>query len=119
MLRRAQQEDRRGLREGDAKFEGVCTFGAGVSAVKRYVASPREGRPLAPKKRPSSRPKLDEGARKLLETDLEERRPLRCCTVAAQGVETDCKSPVLSPHSTCKPCDIQRSCRTWIRTRTK
>ena len=24
-----------------------------TSAVKRYVASPREGRPLAPKKRPS------------------------------------------------------------------
>jgi hypothetical protein len=59
-------------------------------------------RRLAPKKRPSSRPKLDEGARNLLETDLEERPPLRCCTVAAQGVETDCNSPAPSPHSTCK-----------------
>ena len=81
MLRRAQQEDRRGLREGDAKFEDVHAFGAGVSAVNRYVASPREGRPLAPKKRPSSRPKLDEGARNLMETDLKERPPLRCYTV--------------------------------------
>lgn len=51
------------------------------SAVKRYVASPREGRSLAPKKRPSSRPKLDEGARNLMETDLKERPPLRCYTV--------------------------------------
>jgi hypothetical protein len=54
------------------------------------------------KEHPSSRPKLDEGARNLLETDLEERPPLRCCTVAAQGVETDCNSPAPSPHSTCK-----------------
>jgi hypothetical protein len=66
------------------------------------ATSPREGRHLAPKKRPSSRPKLDEGARNQLETDLEERPPLRCCTVAAQGVETDCNSPAPSPHSTCK-----------------
>ena len=66
----------------------------------RRLASPREI--PRPKKRPSSRPKLDEGARKLLETNLEERPPLRCCTVAAQGVETDCNSPAPSPHSTCK-----------------
>jgi hypothetical protein len=34
-------------------FEDVRAFGAGVFAVKRYVASPREGRSLAPKKSPS------------------------------------------------------------------
>src|SRR5215207_374945 len=66
------------------------------------VTSPRQGRSLAPKKRPSSRPKLDEGASKLLGTDLEERPPLRCCTVAAQGVEAVCNPPAPSPHSTCK-----------------
>jgi hypothetical protein len=83
-------------------FEDVRAFGAGVSAVKHYVAATREGRPLVLKKRLSSRPKLAEGTRKPLEADLEERRPLRCCTVAAQRLETNCKAPVPSPHSTCK-----------------
>src|SRR3712207_381014 len=32
-----------------------------------------EGRSLAPKKRPGSEPKLDDGARRLLESDVEER----------------------------------------------
>jgi transposase len=32
-----------------------------------------EKRPLAPKRRPGSRPKMDERARRLLEADLEER----------------------------------------------
>jgi transposase len=45
----------------------------GISSVKRYVTAAREGRSLAPKKRPGSKPKLDEGARRLLEADLEER----------------------------------------------
>jgi transposase len=45
----------------------------GLSTVKRYAAAAREGKPLAPKKRPGSKPKLDKAARKLLEADLEER----------------------------------------------
>jgi len=49
------------------------TFGVGISSVKRYVAVAREGRSLAPRRRPGSRPKMDESARKLLEADLEER----------------------------------------------
>jgi transposase len=53
--------------------EVAKTFGVGVSTVKRYAATAREGRSLAPKKRPGSEPKLDEGARRLLEADLEER----------------------------------------------
>ena len=54
------------------KIEAVRTFGVGISSVKRYVAAARqEGQ--APKKRPGSKPKLDEGARRLLEADLEER----------------------------------------------
>jgi transposase len=48
-------------------------FGVGVSSVKRYVAAAREGRSLAPKKRPGSKPKMDETARRLLEADAEER----------------------------------------------
>jgi transposase len=58
---------------GMPKIEAARTFGVGISSLKRYVATYREGRSLAPKKRPGSKPKLDEGARKLLEVDLEER----------------------------------------------
>ncbi|HZF58213.1 MAG TPA: hypothetical protein VEZ19_07050 [Rubrobacter sp.] len=39
--------------------EVARTFGVGVSPVKRYAATAREGRPLAPKRRPGSEPKLD------------------------------------------------------------
>jgi transposase len=53
--------------------EVAKTFGVGVSTVKRYAATAREGRPLAPKKHPGSKPKIDDGARRLLEADLEER----------------------------------------------
>jgi transposase len=44
-----------------------------ISSLKRYVATYREGRSLAPKKRPGSKLKLSESARRLLEADLEER----------------------------------------------
>jgi len=59
---------------GMPKGEAAKTFGVGVSSVKRYAAAAREGRTLAPKKPPGSRPKLDEeAARRLLEADLDER----------------------------------------------
>src|SRR5215212_6623304 len=58
---------------GMPKIEAARTFGVGISSVKRYVAAAREGRSLAPKKRPGSKPKLDEGARKLLESNMEDR----------------------------------------------
>jgi transposase len=58
---------------GTPTTEVAQTFGVGLSTVKRYAAAAREGKPLAPKKRPGSKPKLDEAARKLLEADLEER----------------------------------------------
>ena len=63
----------------DAKERGMPTaevartFGVGASTVKRYAAAAREGRSLAPKKRPGSKPKMDQAARKLLERDMEER----------------------------------------------
>ena len=63
----------------DAKERGMPTaevartFGVGASTVKRYAAAAREGRSLAPKKRPGSKPKLNEAARKLLEADLRQR----------------------------------------------
>lgn len=58
---------------GTPKAEVARAFGVGVSSVKRYVATAREGRSLAPKRRPGSKPKLGEAARRLLEADLEER----------------------------------------------
>lgn len=67
---------------GMPTVEVAETFGVGISSVKRYVAAAREGRSLAPRRRPGSRPKMDESARKLLEEDLEERPtatlPERC-----------------------------------------
>jgi transposase len=39
---------------------------------KRYAAARREGRPLAPRKHPGSKPKLDQRATKILEADVEE-----------------------------------------------
>ncbi len=62
------------VERGTPKSEAARSFGVGISSVKRYVSAAHEGRSLAPKKRPGSKPKLDEGARRLLETDLE-RRP--------------------------------------------
>jgi transposase len=47
------------------KSVATKTFGVSRSSVKRYAAVRREGRPLAPKKHPGSKPKLDESARKL------------------------------------------------------
>jgi transposase len=52
--------------------EAARTFGVGISSVKRFVATAKAGRSLAPKKRPGSNSKLDEAARKLLEADLRE-----------------------------------------------
>jgi transposase len=61
------------VERGMPKIEAARTFGVGISSVKRYVATHRKGRSLAPKKRPGSKPKLDESARTLLEADLKER----------------------------------------------
>ena len=61
------------VEKGMPKVEAAKTFGVGISSVKRYVAAARAGRSLAPKRRPGSKPKMDEIARRLLESDLEER----------------------------------------------
>ncbi len=61
------------VERGTPKSEAARSFGVGISSVKRYVATAREGRSLAPKKRPGSKPKLDESATRLLEADLEGR----------------------------------------------
>ena len=58
------------LRRGMGKSEAARSFGVSLSSVKRYASMAEEGKPLAPKKRPGSRPKMDEGARRLLESDM-------------------------------------------------
>src|SRR5919106_546238 len=58
---------------GMSKTETALTFGVSLSSVKRYTRTAREGKCLAPKKRPGSKPKLDERARRLLTADVEER----------------------------------------------
>src|SRR5215216_665936 len=60
------------VERGMPKIEAACALGVGISSVKRYLATYHEGGALAPKKRPGSKQKLDEGARKLLEANLEE-----------------------------------------------
>ena len=61
------------LGRGTTKCEAARMFGVSRSSVKRYAKLSEEGRPLAPKKRPGLKPKLDQAASKLLEEDLEER----------------------------------------------
>ena len=61
------------LRRGTGKSEAARSFGVSLSSVKRYARMVEEGRSLTPKKRPGSHPKMDERARKLLESDMEER----------------------------------------------
>jgi transposase len=61
------------LNRGTGKSEAARSFGVSLSSIKRYARMAQEGKPLAPKKRPGSRPKMDESARKLLESDMDKR----------------------------------------------
>ena len=60
------------LERGMGKSQAARNFSVSLSSVKRYAKLAQEGRSLAPKKRPGSKPKLDERSRKLLQADLEE-----------------------------------------------
>ena len=59
------------LERGTTKSEAARAFGVSRSSVKRYAKLAREGLSLAPKKRPGSKPKMDQSATKLLEADVE------------------------------------------------
>jgi transposase len=61
------------LRRGMAKSQAARTFSVSLSSVKRYAKMADEGRSLAPKKRPGSKPRIGGLAEQLLEADLEER----------------------------------------------
>ena len=56
-----------------AKAEAVRFFRVSRSSVKRHVKLVERRRPLAPKKRPGLKPKLDWAAERLLERNLKER----------------------------------------------
>ena len=60
------------LQRGMTKSEAARSFGVSRSSVKRYAKLADEGGSLAPKKRPGSKPKMDESARRLLDADMEE-----------------------------------------------
>ena len=60
------------LERGMGKSQAARTFSVSLSSLKRYTKLAQEGRSLAPKKRPGSKPKLDERSSKLLQADLEE-----------------------------------------------
>jgi transposase len=60
------------LGRGMGKSQAARTFSVSLSSVKRYAKLAEEGRSLAPKKRPGSKPKIDERARRLLAADLQE-----------------------------------------------
>jgi transposase len=60
------------MEDGMSKAQAACTFSVSLSSVKRYAKLAEEGSSLAPKKRPGSKPKLDERASKLFEADLKE-----------------------------------------------
>jgi transposase len=69
------------LDRGPNKSQAARLFGVSLS-VKRYAKMAREGRPLAPRKAPGKRSKIDEHGRRLLQADLKERPaatlPERC-----------------------------------------
>jgi transposase len=61
------------LGRGTTKTEAARSFAVSRSSVKRYAKLAEQGRPLAPKKRPGSKPKMDDRARRLSEADIEAR----------------------------------------------
>ncbi len=60
-------------RGGVSKAQAARLFGVSLSSVKRYARLARRGGSLAPGKGSGRPPKIDEGAKKLLEKDVEER----------------------------------------------
>ncbi len=58
---------------GMPTVEAARTFGEGISSVKRYAKTAREGGSLRPKRSPGRPPEADKRVRRLLEADLQER----------------------------------------------
>jgi transposase len=61
------------VKRGLTKTEVARTFGVSRSSVKRYVNRNEEFGSLVPSRPPGSSPKIDDRAKTLLQSDLEER----------------------------------------------
>lgn len=72
---RAYSLDLRRIR-GVPMAEAARFFGIGISTVKRDLGEAHKGEDLAPRRPPGKRRKLDEGAMRLLRSDLIERPAL-------------------------------------------
>ena len=73
------------LGRGMTKTEAARTFGVSRSSVKRYAKLAEEGRPLAPKKRPGSKPKMDERFRRQSRRRRGPRTPTQGHVLEPQG----------------------------------
>jgi transposase len=86
---RAYSEDLRkktvsAIERGMPKAQAARPFDVGLSSVKRYSRTAREGRPLKPRKSPGRPNKIGEEGRLLLDRDLEERPAERPAATIAQ-----------------------------------
>jgi transposase len=61
--------------EGMSKSAAARLFGVSLSSVKRYVRIAKRGASLEPRKGGGRPPKTDDTAQRLLEEDVESRRP--------------------------------------------
>ncbi len=61
------------IERGLNKSETAHLFRVSLSSVKRYTKMAREGKPLAPRKAPGKRPKINERSKQLLEDYLKMR----------------------------------------------
>ena len=68
LRRRIVEAKQRGM----STIEAIHNFRVGLSCVKRYAKTAREGSSPRQRRNPGSRPKAEERARRLLETDLHE-----------------------------------------------
>jgi transposase len=50
------------IERGMPKAQAACTFGVGISTLKRYATKARRGEPLEPAKAPGKRPKSMSGS---------------------------------------------------------
>lgn len=80
------------VERGMGKSQAACTFGVCLSSVERYAKMARDYPSRAPKKRPGSLPKIDEGSRRLLggrPGGLSDRHAARKARVSGEGIRAE------------------------------
>jgi transposase-like protein len=78
------------LGRGTTKSEAARSFGVSRSSVKRYAKLAQEGRPLAPKKRPGSKPKRSMPGGRGVHEEGGLRNPPRASLGANSEARADC-----------------------------